>query len=207
MANLSRAEMCDDAKLNINTLKGWELGKHGGLTENGAKKIVMRLARNFVNCSFGWLMSGIGPPPTLMQEKKSLFASAENELSEEFFIQNELFCFTTSCANKQINFLKVSDAAMLPTFAPNDYVAGIKYFDQHMEYLLGMSGIVELNNNISLLRKLVKNSKTKLYNLVPINPIYLEDNGIILDVNVSSFTPILWHRKPEVFIPSQQDQY
>ena len=37
LANLSRKNFPLHG-INLNTLKGWEIGRHGGLTEKGAKK-------------------------------------------------------------------------------------------------------------------------------------------------------------------------
>ncbi|MBI5448694.1 MAG: XRE family transcriptional regulator, partial [Gammaproteobacteria bacterium] len=40
LANLDRKAVEEKHGINFNTLKGWELGRHGGLTEKGAKKII-----------------------------------------------------------------------------------------------------------------------------------------------------------------------
>src|ERR1700733_6271968 len=63
LANLSRKEMCNDGTLNINTYKGWELGRYGGLPLDGADKIVARVAKEGVICTAKWLLYGTGEPP------------------------------------------------------------------------------------------------------------------------------------------------
>lgn len=67
LANLSRKAMCENADLNINTLKGWEIGRHGGLTHQGAKKILKRVANEGVQCSEQWLLHDTGPGPRLSE--------------------------------------------------------------------------------------------------------------------------------------------
>ncbi len=50
IANLTREAVCDTGALNILTLKGWELGKHGGLSEAGAQKVLARVEKEGVRC-------------------------------------------------------------------------------------------------------------------------------------------------------------
>ena len=46
LANLSRKEICESGDININTYKGWELARFGGLPVDGAEKIINRVARS-----------------------------------------------------------------------------------------------------------------------------------------------------------------
>lgn len=66
LANLSRKALCEDGLINVNTLKGWELGRYGGLPKDGAEKIIQRIAREGVHCTLDWLLHEIGPGPRLI---------------------------------------------------------------------------------------------------------------------------------------------
>ncbi len=196
IANLSREEMCDERGLNLNTLKGWELGKHGGLSEKGAKKIVARIARAGVKCSVSWLLTGFGEPPMLlhdlvMPEEKPNIAHAE-----ETQIKNELAYFLGSLDKDHASTLKIMDEGMLPFYTPGDYVAGTKRYDEEIMTCLGLIGIAELSNGRCLLRKLRKNPTENRYNLIAINDDYQGHDALLVDIALISFTPILWHRQP-----------
>ncbi len=80
LANLSRKEMCESSDLNINTLKGWELGRYGGLSLDGAYKLVRRVAAEGVFCTVEWLLHEDGLPPRVDMQKtgSSLESSIES---------------------------------------------------------------------------------------------------------------------------------
>jgi hypothetical protein len=56
MANLSRPALCDKSDFKIDTLIGWEVARHGGLTEKGAQKLIHRIAQEGVICTVEWLL-------------------------------------------------------------------------------------------------------------------------------------------------------
>ncbi len=196
MANLSRIEMCDDGQININTLKGWELGKHGGLTQDGARRVVARIARAGVNCTTSWLMDAAGEAPNLVYN-----LPLQNEViegnTEESRIKSELIYFSGAFTGRQVSSMKIQDEAMLPLYAADDYVAGVKYYEKNIDFCLGMIGIAELPNGKTLLRKLRKSPNIPdRYDITALNDRCWTSDSIILNVPLASFAPLLWHRRP-----------
>jgi len=46
MANLSRKEMCSGSVINLSTYKGWEIGRGGGISIGGAKRVIARVKKD-----------------------------------------------------------------------------------------------------------------------------------------------------------------
>src|SRR5437879_933477 len=65
LLGLSREEFCKNSNVTNPSLKAWELGWGGGLTESGAKKFIKQARNLGVYCTTAWLMYGIGKPATL----------------------------------------------------------------------------------------------------------------------------------------------
>lgn len=66
IANLTREAMCHADDISIMTLKGWELGKYGGINEAGAQRVLARVKKEAVRCSLNWLMTGAGIGPVIV---------------------------------------------------------------------------------------------------------------------------------------------
>jgi len=80
MANLTREQMCNLAKLNVNTYKGWEIARYGGLPIDGAEKVLNGIGCEGVICSLNWLLYGKGQGPYAIP-KESLTNISANQKS------------------------------------------------------------------------------------------------------------------------------
>jgi len=197
LANLSRRDIEDKYFIKINTLKGWEVGRHGGLTEKGAVKILNILEQEGVNCSLDWLLYGIGKGPTIAekfeseQEEVKEPASHERE-SEDKQIIDELLFFRQNHTNS-IDLI-LEDDSMEPCYTKGMYVAGIKRFDEEIDNIIGHNCIVQTVDGRLLLRNVRKGSKTGLYHLICLNTQSEIDEPVIYDIELVSAAPAIWQR-------------
>jgi hypothetical protein len=195
LANLSRKEMGDDPDLNMFTLKGWELARHGGLPLDGAHKIVKRVAREGVFCTVEWLLYEEGQPPKVVVGKtndqvvKEIF-----EEPEEIKMQEELTFFQKQYSSTI--YYQISDDGMLPFYEKGDMVAGVPEMQENIQNIIGMNCIVQLTSGEVLCRKIRRAKSDTCFNLVCINSDTEVENPIIADAELISATPIIWHRKP-----------
>ena len=195
LANLSRKEMCDDTDLNMFTLKGWELARHGGLPLDGAHKIVQRVARERVFCTVEWLLYEEGQPPNVIVGKTNdQLANETCEEPEEIKIQEELTLFQDHYSSTI--YYQISDDGMLPFYEKGDMVAGIPEIKENIHNVIGMNCIVQLISGEVLCRKIRRAKSDTCFNLVCINSDTEVESPIIADAELISATPILWHRKP-----------
>lgn len=63
MADLSRHDIQDKYDISEYTLRSWEEGRHTGLTEQGAKRMLMVLKKEGIQVDIGWLLEGVGNYP------------------------------------------------------------------------------------------------------------------------------------------------
>jgi len=63
MSGLTLNELAEKHSLGVSTIKYWECAKNQGLSSKGAKKIITAMQSQGVQCSYMWLMHGIGLPP------------------------------------------------------------------------------------------------------------------------------------------------
>ena len=63
MSSLTLDELSSKYNLGISTIKYWECAKSQGLSSKGAKKIVTAMQNEGIQCSYMWLMYGVGLPP------------------------------------------------------------------------------------------------------------------------------------------------
>jgi transcriptional regulator with XRE-family HTH domain len=199
LANLTREEMCSNGKINRNTLIGWENARFGGLTLEGAKKILARidLEKKDIYCSLEWLMDGTGPEPSVnpifvMEEKENI------ELTEDLIIASEIAFFKTK--NPQAINLLICDEGMLPEFQIGEYVAGKKKTGKNIRHATGYNCIVELENEELLIRNVREGKYRDTYTLVCNNPTVKKIPSIITDVKLLYAAPVIWHRKKDIIL-------
>lgn len=197
LANLSRKEMCDCESLNVNTYKGWELARYGGLPREGAFKIVERVAREGVLCTVDWLLYGSGSGPQLQlglsnTSGANIQQTQEKVLNESQAIQNEIIYFSKQFENTVS--LKLSDNSMKPFYQSGDYVAGIKIDPAEFINAVGENCIVGLKSGEVLCRNLRRGYENK-YQLACLNLETDIDKPVLYDVELMFVAPILWHRK------------
>jgi len=199
LANLSRKEMCIDGVLNINTLKGWELGRYGGLPRDGAQRVIKRVARAGVVCSLEWLLHGKGMEPQLGLNTevghniKGSDGSEENGLIESDIVARELSFFKQQLPKAV--WMKVDDDGMLPVYAIDDFVAGEKYFGKELDQLVKKDCIVQLVTGELVFRNLQFGSEDMKYNLVCLNPHSSVKHPVLYNQEIIFAAAVVWHRK------------
>lgn len=187
IAKLSLREMSNDDQINYYTLCGWESGKHGGLTERGAHKIIERLHVAGINCSIEWLLYGLGEKPTPIPP--ILFACQFTGMKEFIHKQMELF--------SQIypNFIStlVEDDAMSPHYNKGDLVSGLPLANNKISEANGQDIIVMLTNNATIVRKLIIDKKNNSPMLLATN--HNSSEPIIQNIEINQWALILCHFK------------
>ena len=196
LANLSRVEMCENSDLNLNTYKGWEVAKFGGLSKIGAARVVIRLAKAGVTCTADWLLYEMGTSPevNLMISEIESEATAEPVFAKDkqkTLMTEELLLFRSHYP-KSLDYVVVDDS-MLPHFAVGDIVAGAKI--KEMIDGLDEYAIVVLENGKELLRKILRSGVPGYFSLVATNLQSSAEDLMLPNVHVNSMAPVIWHRR------------
>lgn len=202
LANLSRKEMCDGSDIKIDTLIGWEVARHGGLSISGAQKIIARIANEGVTCTSEWLLYDVGTPPTLTPYFDKIKASLNQQIAspqtitdEEKLIIDELLLFRTH--HKDTIDLIVADDGMLTHYAQGDYVAGIKRYNEGILSLIGCDCIVQLTDGKILVRSLRAGKEKNRFTLTCINSQTTVATPLLYDVELFCAAPVIWIRKKD----------
>jgi transcriptional regulator with XRE-family HTH domain len=203
LANLSRKKLCEGTgnELNPNTLKGWELGRHGGLSIKGAENIVQRLQEEGVSCTLDWLLHEIGQGPTIVSnyaktkelkavnslKKPLLWAHEEEQIAQEMSLFRSFYSHTLDVI--------VNDDGMLPFYQIGDYLAGIPQYKENIAHLIEEHCIVLTAKGELFLRKIRQGSAGDLFNLTCINTETSVKEPILYDVELIAAAPVLWQRR------------
>lgn len=198
LANLSRKEMCDEgSQLNVSTLKGWELGKFGGISKLGAQRLIARLKQANVECTTDWILYEVGVEPVVhLSMPHEILEADELEIddavaaAEKNKILEELLLFRNHYKN--CIDMVLSDDAMLPSFNAGDYIAGVPVKDEAL--FLNKPCIVILDSGEKLCRKITKSGHA--YSLSAANPLTSVQKPVLFDVKLVKIAVILWHRHP-----------
>lgn len=194
LANLSRKELCDEAGTNINTYIGYEVGRYGGLTKNGAIKILDYIASKGVYSSFDWLMHGVGQAPRVVTDIQQNYFQDKYDLpNEKQNISEEIFLFRKHY-NNSIDY-QIIDDGMLPIYCLNDYVAGVCHTSDSISDLIGFNCIVQVENGDIFVRNLRQGREVNYYTLSCVNPETSVRQPILYDVKLIFAAKIIWHRQ------------
>lgn len=187
LARLTLKAMSETGDINFNTLCGWEIGRHSGLTVKGAKKVVDCLAREGIDCALNWLLHGIGDPPST--RITHMISPALNEMTEFLPKQIEVFQL------QYPDFLSVilPDNTMLPHYAKGDFVAGKPLPIQKLKLANGKVIIAKLANDEVLVRQLIIDTATGTCSLMASNASL--GNPLLFDVRIREWSVILCHLK------------
>ena len=166
LANLSRKDICGSDEININTYKGWELGRFGGLPVDGAEKVVKIIAQSGVICTTEWLLYGKKPTPTLISETTAYESDADTKKSGDSLIQKEFFVYQDAIKNAVL--IEVTDDGLSPDYQVGDFLAGEKKFNDDIELTVGQVCIVETTDWKQLVRY-IKQEEKGLYTLICTN--------------------------------------
>ena len=183
LANLSRKELCDEAGININTYIGYEVGRYGGLTKNGAIKTIDYIASKGVYSSIEWLMYGLGQAPRVVTDiQHNCFQDNYDGSNENKNISEEIFLFKKHYENS-IDY-QIVDDGMFPIYCLDDYVAGVCYKSDLINELIGFNCIVQIETGDIVIRNLRAGREKNSYTLSCINPETIVNQPIIYDVKL-----------------------
>lgn len=192
LANLSRRDMCTPhSAIQLNTLKGWEVAKYGGLSKTGAQKVIERVKQAGVECSLSWLLHGQGLPPVINDLQRHYTPSTELALPETALIMSELELFKQHCPMSL--YTEIKDDSLLPYYQPKDWVAGP--YSAPIEACKDAICIIELDSGECLVRKVLIGPDQAI-NLTAINPFCTAQPPILFGVQPIKLAPVTWHRKP-----------
>ena len=153
----SRLDFCDGFKWSAQSLKAWELGWGGGLSEARAQDLAQHIKDKYgIYITIPWLMHGIGIPPSLVT--KELDISKEEHIAKELSVFKEL--------DGSIDAI-VDDDGMAPILYPGDLVGGILKTD--FASAIGKQCIVIDDIGQIHIRFLEKGDAKNLYHLVCCN--------------------------------------
>ena len=164
LARLTLRGMCEGGSINFNTLCGWEVARHGGLTARGAEKVVERLLHEGIVCSVDWLMRGKGIPPLPMTSKDPLLRVPRGRASLRDFIPNQIRLIEQQFPD--FIGLIIQDRAMEPQYAYGDYVTGMPLLLDALSDVVGKAVIAKLDNGKLYCRYLLQEGETEQFSLV-----------------------------------------
>jgi transcriptional regulator with XRE-family HTH domain len=188
LAGLTLREMSKGSLINFNTLGGWESGKHGGLTEKGAIKVVERLAHLNIKCTPEWLLYEKGEPPYMI----SMTTINQHSTSLPEILAYEINNFKQS--HSTFLGMNILDDAMEPLYCYGDYVAGLPMSLEQLPKAVGKNIIVRLNEEQMLCRKLVMDSKNNKLALLSLN---FSSKNLLLDAQIKEWALIMYHLRNE----------
>ncbi|WP_094092230.1 hypothetical protein [Legionella clemsonensis] len=184
LLSLTRREFCAHTDITQPALKGWELGWGGGLTPQGAEKIVNRARELNIFCSVTWLLHGIGKEATFITKELFIQEEDENHIAKELLLFREL--------NNSIDAI-MRDDGMIPLLFPGNYVGGIIVSD--IQKAIDRECIIVDENNDIFIRILKNGDNLNHFNLHCLNEHTITVNKEIKNVKIKIAAPIIWIRR------------
>ncbi len=193
IANLSREEMCNHPNLNINTYKGWEIARYGGLPIDGAERVIKRVADEGVICDINWLLYGKDPAPYIIPllDKKNSIQNVSEDIAS---IHKEIMLFQS--LYQHAIYTTIEDDGLSPFFKEREFVAGIKKNDQEIEQLVNTICIVQTNDEKILVRYLKVGKLPNTYMLLCTNPNSRVEEPTLYDIKLKFAASIIRHYIP-----------
>lgn len=184
LLSLTRDEFCENIDITLPALKGWELGWGGGLTQQGAEKIVNRAKQLNVYCSDSWLMHGVGREAVYLTKDLDIQENDENHIAKELLLFREL--------PNSIDAV-IKDDGMTPILYPGNYVGGVMV--NNIENAIGKECILVDDQNDIYVRILKHGDKPNLFNLHCLNQNATLVKREIKNISIKIAAPIIWIRK------------
>ena len=189
LANLSRKELCNTSELKLNTYKGWELGRFGGLPVDGAERVIKRVTQENVICSVEWLLYGKGQEPYVIPQK-----SGDSDQLETQLILKEIMVFQSF--HPDAIYIEIKDDALSPLYIVGDYVAGIRVLGKNISSVVNQVCIVQLTNGEILCRYLREGYTKDKYQLLVTNINSNLTGPQTIEAELNFAAPIARHYKP-----------
>jgi hypothetical protein len=185
IGRISLRDITNNGVINYNTFCGWESGKHGGLTQKGALKVVEALNQLGVKCSIEWLLYGIGQKPISLHPM--MIPRPLSSIKDFIPIHSD---FIKQLYPEFIG-IRIEDDAMSPKYNIGDFVSGMPLSQKKITQASGKDVIVQLRGETTIIRKLVINSKNNSASLISVNTSYHEP--ILTDVDIVQLALVLCH--------------
>ncbi|OGT06623.1 MAG: hypothetical protein A2103_04435 [Gammaproteobacteria bacterium GWF2_41_13] len=204
-ANLERRDLADKYGINYETLKGWENGKHGGLTKKRAEFFIRALKDDGIECAIEWLMYGIGDGPQIVYKAKTstdidpILKLPHLDIIEQAQIEQEFRLFYEK--NRFPFYTVVTDHFMEPAFQKGDIVAGARLFETDMRKAARCCCLFQVSDGEIKLRYLKRITRKNDYVFVGLNTQLSSDSVkmIVPETDIIAIAPVLWHRHPHTY--------
>ena len=194
MANLGRQEICDSEQLNINTYKGWEIARYGGLPIDGAEKVVKRIAQEGVICSADWLLYGKGQAPYVLPKEFLLSSHKKHkENKAKDIIIKEIMVFQSYYPDAI--YMEIEDDGLLPDYQPSDFVAGIRQYGDKIMTILNKNCIIRTKAGEIIARYIRATEHKNKFMLICTNPNTKIKTPVIYDAEIEFAALITRHYK------------
>lgn len=184
LLSLTREEFCLDSNITASSLKGWELAWGGGLSQQGAIKIVNHAKELNIYCTDSWLMHGIGRSATKITKDLDIEEGDESHIAKELLLFREI--------PDSIDTV-IKDDGMIPLLYPGNYVGGI--IVRNIENAIGKECIIIADNGDTFIRILKHGEESGRYDLVCLNEHTTFTKKEIKNITIKSAAPIVWIRK------------
>lgn len=199
MSGLTLNELAEKHNLGVSTIKYWECAKNQGLSSKGAKKIVTAMQAQGVQCSYMWLMHGIGLPPQFLDVRshdntKQAPYIDQATYEEEKSIAHEVALFCEKITDAIT--LTVFDDGMEPIYSVGDGIGGKRLYGDSIAKTIGKNCIIETVDHQLLCRRVAQGSDGSSFNLYCVNPYTTANPPHLYDVKLLSAAPIsrVWKR-------------
>lgn len=199
MSGLTLDELSSKYNFGISTIKYWECAKNQGLSSKGAKKIIAAMQKEGVQCSYMWLMHGVGLPPQFLhihycQKVRDTINIDQAVYEEEKSIEYEIKVFCEKVIDAIT--LTIFDDGMEPFYSVNDGVGGKRLHGKDLIKAVGKNCIVETVDNQVLCRRVIQGNNIDNFNLCCINPNTFANPPHIYEIELLSAAPIsrIWKR-------------
>lgn len=202
MSGLTLDDLSAKHDLGVSTIKYWECAKNQGLSSKGAKKIIAAMQKEGVQCSYMWLMYGVGLPPHFINAYynnnggsiQNFIGVSQHSYEEEKSIENEISIFCEK--NRGAIAITVFDDGMEPFYSVGDGVGGKRLYGDDLAKSIGKNCIVETVDNQLLCRRVAQGNTADNFNLYCINPSTVAEPPHIYEIKLLSAAPIsrVWRR-------------
>lgn len=184
LLSLAREEFCRDSNITAQSLKGWELAWGGGLSQQGAVKIVKRAKELNIYCTESWLIHGIGRNATPITKDLDIQEGDESHVAKELLLFREL--------QHSIDTV-IKDDGMVPFLYPGNYVGGI--IVSNIENAIGKECIIIADNDEIFVRILKHGEEPARYDLICFNEHPTLVKKEIKNTAIKFAAPIVWIRR------------
>lgn len=200
MAKLTLRGMSEGGNINFNTLCGWEVARHGGLTPVGADKVVERLLQEGIVCTSEWLLHGVGTPPLPIVPKDIVLSFHRGKAIMRDFIPNQIRIIEQQFPD--FLGLIIQDRAMEPQYSYGDYVVGMPLPLEKLPLAVGKIVIAKIDTGKTYCRQLAHDRMTGHFALVA--PRLQDADAIITNINITACAVVMGHFRYDAIYESNE---